>query len=436
MILIYCPISSVRLHYTVKQLFGLLPGSIYEITDNKDAFLAANVAQINYSKETFEGVINIMPSNLLWQTTIVPQSPTVGHWEGTTTLFANNGGTLPFDIFSAVFFLLSRYEEYTDTKRDQHGRYTAQQSLAYNNSFLHLPLINIWADKLRVLLNNTFSLELKKLPYTYTSTIDIDQIFYYRYKPLARQILGGLRQLYRGEWASFWQRKLTLLGIQNDPNDVFDWLHTLHQKHNTKTLFFFLMGDAAPPYDPAPVFYKKAASTIIQHTSNHYLTGIHPSYHSFNNETILLKEKNRLEVLTKTQIKHSRQHFLLFSLPQTYRALITCGITHEYSMGYADVVGYRASIAAPFAWFDLEKNEETALTIYPFAVMDVTLKNYMKLSPNEAKETIKKLNLPVQKHGGNFMSLWHNESLSEAGNWKNWREVYQLLLTFSPENGD
>ena len=435
MILIYCPISSVRLHYTVKQLFGLLPGSIYEITDNKDAFLAANVARINYSNQVFEGAINIMPSELLWQTTIVPQNPELGDWEGNTTLFANNGGTLPFDIFSAVFFLLSRYEEYTDTEHDQHGRYTAQQSIAHKNGFLHLPLINIWADKLRLLLNNTFTLDLKKLPYSYTSTIDIDQIFYYRYKPFARQILGGMKQLLSGKWADLWTRKLVFWGLRKDPNDVFDWLHQLHQKHKTKAIFFFLMGDA-DRYDPAPVYHKKAASNIILNISTHYLTGIHPSYHSFNNETILLEEKNRLEVLTKTQIQHSRQHFLRFSLPNTYRALINCGIKHEYSMGYADVVGYRASIAAPFTWFDLEKNEETTLTLHPFAVMDVTLKNYMKLNPAEAKEMIKKLNQAVQKHGGNFMSLWHNESLSEAGNWKNWREVYQLLLTFSPENGD
>lgn len=436
MILIYCPISSVRLHYTVKQLFGLLPGSIYEITDNKDAFLAANVARINYSNEVFEGTINIVPANLLWETTIVPQNPTVGGWAGTPTLFANNGGTLPFDIFSAVFFLLSRYEEYTDAhQRDQHDRYAAQQSMAYNNSFLHLPLINIWADKLRLLLNTMFGLELKKIPYNFVSTIDIDQIFYYRYKPLARQILGGLRQLYRGEWAALWTRKRVLLGLKKDPNDVFDWLHHQHQKNHTKTIFFFLMGDA-DRYDPAPVYHKKAASDIILNTSAHYLTGIHPSYHSFNNEAIILEEKNRLEVLTKAQIQHSRQHFLRFSLPQTYRALINCGIKHEYSMGYADVAGYRASIAAPFTWFDLEKNEETTLTVHPFAVMDVTLKNYMKQSPKEAMETIKKLNQPVQQHGGTFMSLWHNESLSETGNWKNWREVYQLLLTFSPENGD
>lgn len=436
MILIYCPISSVRFQYTVKQLFGLLPGSIYEITDNKDAFLAANVARINYSNQVFEGIINIMPTDLLWQTTIVPQSPTMGDWEGTPTLFANNDGTLPFDIFSAVFFLLSRYEEYTDTERDHHGRFTAQQSIAHKNHFLHLPLINIWADKLRQLLNSMFSLDLKKLPYNYTSTIDIDHVFYYRYKSFVRQLLGGTKQLLRGKWADLWTRKRVFWGSKKDPNDVFDWLHQLHQKHNTKAVFFFLVGDAAPPHDPPPIYHKKAVSDIIQHTSANYLTGIHPSYHSFNNERIILEEKNRLEVLTNTQIQHSRQHYLRFSLPQTYRALINCGIKHEYSLGYADMVGYRAGIASSFSWFDLEKNEETDLTLHPFAVMDVTLKNYMKLSADKAKAEIEKLNQPVQKYGGTFMSLWHNESLSGEGNWKNWREVYQLFLTFSAENGD
>lgn len=432
MILIYCPSSSVRLTYTVKQLFGLFSGSIYEITNNKDTFLAANAARINYSYDEWEGVINIQPAGLLAQTSIQPTLPQSGLWDDVPTLFAQNKGTLPFDIFSAVFFLLTRYEEYTDTDRDEHGRYTAQQSLAYKNNFLHLPLVNIWANKLRLLLNNTFGLSLPQMPYSYVSTIDIDQVFYYRYKTPMRHAMGTLRQLYHGKVAEAWKRQLVYFGLKKDPNDVFEWLHRQHLQHGTKAIFFFLMGDGALRYDPAPIYHKKDASAVIKNIANNYLCGIHPSYHSFNNQNTIFAEKQRLEAFTQNTITHSRQHFLRFSLPQTYRVLAQCGILHEYSMGYADVAGYRASIAAPFAWYDLENDSETPLTVYPFAVMDVTLNNYMKQNPQQAINTINTLNQPVQQHGGVFMSLWHNESLSEERNWKNWRQVYQLLLTFSP----
>lgn len=436
MVLIYCPIHSPRLTYAAKQLFGTLLGVKYDATTDKDVFLNSNDARINYSTEKIEGSITIIPNGLLSESEIKPIIPKIGSWENTLTLFANDGNEIPFDIFSAIFYLLSRHEEYTDTHRDQHGRFTAKQSFAYKNSFLHLPVINIWANKLKLQLNNHYQLDINRLEYKYKSTIDIDHVFYYKYKPLLRNILGGTKQLLKGEFSNLTQRIQTTLGTSPDPNDVYSWLEETHQKTNTKAIFFFLLGDEKPPYDPGSQYHIKEATDIINAITKNNLAGIHPSYHSFNTKGIVLEEKQRLEKLTGQNITHSRQHFLRFSLPETYRVLTDCGIENEYSMGYADHVGYRAGIAAPFTWFDLEKNEETNLTIYPFAVMDVTLKNYMQLSPVKAMETINQLNLPVKENGGTFMSLWHNESLSEIGEWKNWRQVYQLLLTFSTKNGN
>ncbi len=436
MILIYCPISSPRLTYTVKQLFGALLCAKYAVTTSKAIFLATNNARINYSTETIEGAISIIPQGLLSENIISSPSPTIGNWDDVLTLFPTKNAPLPFDIFSAIFYLLSRYEEYTDTHRDLHNRFTAKQSFAYKNNFLHLPIINIWANKLRLLINKQYSLNINKLEYNYVSTIDIDQVYYYKYKPLFKNILGGAKQLLKGEFSNLLQRIKTTFGSSPDPNNVYSWMADEHKKTNTKAFFFFLMGDAHPPYDPPPLYHKKEVAEIIKQIAKSNLAGIHPSYHSFNTKNIVREEKQRLATITNQNITNSRQHYLRFALPTTYRLLASCGIENEYSMGYADHVGYRAGIAAPFTWFDLEKNEETSLSIHPFAVMDVTLKNYMKQNPTEAVDTIKNLNAPVVENGGTFMSLWHNESLGNTGAWKNWRQVYQLLLTFSPKNED
>lgn len=436
MILIYSPISSARLKYTVKQVFGLIPGLNYEITDNKDVFLAANDARINYSNEIFDGVLNITPHNLLFETGISTVSPQAGKWESVTTLFPTYNKEIPFDIFSATFFLLSRYEEYTDKHRDKHGRFTAHQSFANKNGFLQQPIINIWVNKLRVTLNKYYNLNISKLEYQCFSTIDIDHVFYYKHKPVIRNLLGGIKQLLQGKTKDFATRVGVFLGKRKDPNDVYEWLEQEHAKHNTKATYFFLLGDAAPPYDPEPIFDKTEVRKIIQNTAAQNPVGIHPSYHSNGNTATIKEEISRLENITGKPVNKSRQHFLRFNLPETYTSLIENGITEEYSMGYADEIGFRAGIAAPFTWFNLETNKETELTVYPFAVMDVSLKNYMKLAPKEAMEVIKGINANVQEHGGSFMSLWHNESVSESGEWKNWRKVYQLLLTFSPGNGN
>ena len=50
------------------------------------------------------------------------------------------------------FFLLSRYEEYLPHSKDQYGLYAHENSIAYKEGFLHQPLINIWLEDFRKLL--------------------------------------------------------------------------------------------------------------------------------------------------------------------------------------------------------------------------------------------------------------------------------------------
>jgi hypothetical protein len=60
--------------------------------------------------------------------------------------------------------------------------------------------------------------------------------------------------------------------------------------------------------------------------------------------------------------------------------------------------------------------------------MDVTLNQYLKLNIDEAVELIAKIIKKVKEVNGTFISLWHNESLSDHGNWKGWEPVYKQML--------
>ncbi len=97
-------------------------------------------------------------------------------------------------------------------------------------------------------------------------------------------------------------------------------------------------------------------------------------------------------------------------------------------MGFQDHIGFRAGTCTPFKWFDLTKNKTSELTIYPFCVMDVTLKNYMKLSEKEAEKVILKLLESVKKVNGTFISIFHNDSISNYGEWESWKELYEKLI--------
>jgi hypothetical protein len=130
-------------------------------------------------------------------------------------------------------------------------------------------------------------------------------------------------------------------------------------------------------------------------------------------------------------ITKSRQHFLKLDLPTTYRNLINLDIRDDYTMGYALLPGFRASICDPFPFYDLDLESETKLIIHPFTVMDGTLRDYMNLGIEEAISSIHKLIDEVKAVEGTFISLWHNESLSDQQRWKGWRNVYESMIRYA-----
>jgi hypothetical protein len=156
--------------------------------------------------------------------------------------------------------------------------------------------------------------------------------------------------------------------------------------------------------------------------------GIHPSYKSTTYYYYLHQEIERLEEIIAKRVHKSRQHYLKLEFPLSYQSLIDNEITDDYTMGYADIVGFRAGTAHSFLWFDLSTNAVTTLRIHPFVYMDGTLNQYLKLSPTEAKEKIQQLWEEVKRYGGDFIFIWHNETLGEKRKWKGWLDVYYFTL--------
>ena len=149
---------------------------------------------------------------------------------------------------------------------------------------------------------------------------------------------------------------------------------------------------------------------------------------------MLKKEKERLESITNIPTTISRQHFLRFSLPETYQNLIDLEINEDYSMGYASHVGFRAGTSIPFHFFDLDFEIQTPLLIYPFALMDTTLNDYMGLTPKQSLGRTKDLLHEVMKVKGTFITLFHNESVSGYLRWNGWQKVYETMLKMIRKN--
>ena len=168
--------------------------------------------------------------------------------------------------------------------------------------------------------------------------------------------------------------------------------------------------------------------SLIKMIGDYAEIGIHPSFGSNTNTEKLKKEVDRLSKILKREVTKSRQHFLRLIFPDTYRNLIDLDVTDDYTMGYASQIGFRASICTPFHFYDLDMEIETKLKVHPFMVMEATLKYYMKINPEDAISKIEPLIEQVKKVNGVFVSLWHNETLSNEKDWVGWRTVYEEMV--------
>lgn len=341
---------------------------------------------------------------------------------------------LPFDPFAASFYLITRYEEYHHSDRDQFGRFEARSSVAYHHDFLRKPLINIWANYLKELLLKFYpDLKFKTRRFSFVSTIDIDSAYAYKYKGLARITAAAIKELLNLNFSALRERFDVLTGRRSDPFDTYDFLKNLHHDHHFDTVFFILLGDYSQHDKNLPADNDNFQN-LIRSLAEFAEVGIHPSYRSGESFSRLTMEIERLSRILNRDITKSRQHYLRLMLPDTYRNLILADIREDYTMGYASLPGFRAAICDPFNFYDLPQETETTLKIYPFQVMDGTLRDYMNVSSDQAIEIIRSLIDEVKAVEGTFISLWHNESLSDQKRWTGWRKVYEEMIRYAMDH--
>lgn len=434
MILVYTHKITPRLRYVFKHVFTRILLIPVKFTTTIEEFIAHNGLKMTYSKAPLGKEFFIRSNELLFDQGVNDLEINIFKHEEVPCFFnAGSKSVLPFDVFAASFFLLSRYEEYLPHVRDIHERFTAEQSLAFKYRFLEKPVIDIWAYKLLEKLQEKFpDYEYKTRAYTYISTIDVDNAYAYKYKSLIRTFGGFIKDFFGLKLMTFWDRFIIVTNIKKDPYNTFRAILNLKKQYKIDTIFFFLVADYTT-FDTNVSAAKNKFRLLIKSISDYAVIGLHPSYFSMKDEVLLKKEKERLEAITNTPMVKSRQHYLRFSLPETYQNLIDLEIKEDYSMGYASHVGFRASTCTPFYFYDLDFEIQTPLKIVPFALMDTTLNDYMELTPRQSLGKIRELKNEVKAVNGTFVTLFHNESSSNYLRWKGWSKVYESMLKIATD---
>lgn len=431
-LLIYSPQYTPRLDYMLTIFFKQIVQLPYQTTTDIQTFKSYQGPCLNYS---LTGDLNDheiwMPCHaFIFESHICPQAISIEDFEGMPIFFQTNQpeANYAFDLFAAGFYLLSLYENYLPGPRDVHGRFTAKQSLAYQHGFLQRPLVDEYCLHLvQRLIKKHPNLSLKLPQYTYTPSYDIDVSWAYGHRPIYRQLGSILRDFWKLDLDNLRRRIAVQTKQQADPFYTFPYLDQLHQRYALKPIYFFLLADyhgLDRSIDPKHPAQQQLISSIAQK----YRSGIHPSMLSNQQEPQLNIELQRYQDLCQQMARHSRQHYLVLQLPQTYHRLLKHGIRHDYTLGYAEALGFRASIARPFPWYDLQNESISDLMLHPFACMDGALKRSTGNQKDKIYQQVMTLVTATKAVNGHFYTLWHNSSFSTLENWEDWKAIYEKII--------
>lgn len=420
MIHIYVDQISPRIEYTFEFIFGSR-GLTYKLTEDKSSEVDLKYVHGSTEEPNSLSMASFMSSSGV-------EKLTIGFDRfGETESYSFNSIV---DPVASIFYTLSRYEEYNSTATDEYGRFPLSES-TIKSDWLNMSMCDRWAEEIISLIDR--NLIVKEHEVTMTPSFDIDNTYAYKLKSGKRKWMSIFKDLVRFDFKRLKERRKVLNGQTLDPYDTFDKIKSIHKRF-PHTKVFWLIGK----------WGKKDRNISVQNTEHRKLIkslsdggisiGLHPSFASFRNRECITSEKKELELVCGNEISNSRQHFLRFQVSSTFKDLNGIGFTEEYSMGFAEHVGFRSGTARSHNWFDLSENKTTDLIVHPFAYMDGTLREYMKLSQEESKVVIRQLYNEVKRYGGNFIFIWHNETIGDYGNWNGWSEVLDFTLSLADES--
>jgi hypothetical protein len=398
----------------------------YSVVHSTDIEKSADHFYINYSPEYITGFFNIIQHPLLLETGVRSQSVFVSremHKEKTENFFEGGGYPvffqatdhfdLKFDIFSCIFYLITRYEEYLPSDKDLHGRYISSNSVLAKSPFSFLPIVDIWLNELRQNIQTLNpSVNLKEYDFEYLPTIDVDHAFKYKGRNWLRHPANFLKK----------ECFDVLRNEVRDPYDtVGDMVERLVNAGYSPLLFFLMSDDTGNDSNVSP--NTEALQALVKSMKS-FKVGIHPSYDSFDQRKI--KDQKRLLETIYGPISCSRQHFLRIHFPEYFRQLLSVGIKKDFSLAYPDTPGFRAGYSRIFSFYDLEKDADTTLLMQPSCWMDATYKYYQIKNFEEICQEFSVFARQLKRINAKLVTIFHNDLFAT----EKFRSVFAYIHQF------
>lgn len=422
MLLIYTKTLTPRINYTFKQICTRILGLDIKFTSKIEEFIAHEGMKLSYGKQKMGNELFIQQTELLLEQGFNDTEVKLSQWDETVCFFrVSEQSDLPFDIFSASFYLLSRYEEYLPHVKDENGRYPSSESFLVKEEIVDKPLVDIWAFKFKVLLKERFpEVSFAQKKFQNKNVLAVSQAFKYRKKGIVRSIGASFRDFFQFNLNDFIERIKVLSYLQKDPFDIYDNLIAYSKQENLKWNFFFQLSNYSI-YNKNISYHKTKYHALIKSMADYGKIGLIPGYEAIRSLKVLRTEKKRWEAIVNRPLKSTLINDYDLNLPELYNNFDTLEIARDFSMAFNDVIGFRAGTCTPFLFYDINFERISPLVIEPVAFSSQVLE---KLSYFEVKTTLENIKEEIQKVGGNLVMIFKNSDFEDEQD----REKYLELI--------
>lgn len=330
------------------------------------------------------------------------------------------------DIFGSAFFMLSRYEEFVKTDRDNHSRFPATASIAYKEGFLDRPIINEYLEILRYCLSEIWpKISFKKRSGNNFITCDVDWPFEpalysvkHSLKKIARLLIkekNFKKAFFTG--ISFFAKRLGLT-VEDNYRNAISWMMDVNEKAGNQIAFYFITHNTSSldTLDDKDFDTLRMRSLLNEISTRGHEIGVHPGYETFKNIKTLKKTVDNLKTILKEEkidqkVIGGRQHFLRWDVKHTPHIWDKVGLVYDTSLSFADKAGFRCGICYEFSMYDIKNRRKLLLKQKPLIIMECSIIASRYEGMGYSEESLKRFiyfKEVTRKFNGTFTLLWHN----------------------------
>lgn len=425
MLLIYTQKITPRITYVFKHICTRILGVKVGFTSKIEEFVAHEGMKLSYGKQSLGNEIFIQNVDLLFEQGISDLKVKVQEWDDVPCFFAvSENSSIPFDIFAASFYLLSRYEEYLPHVKDAEGRFPALESLAFQEGFLGQPVIDIWAYKFRKVLQYKFPwYDFPDRKFTSENIIAVTEAFCYKKKGVVRVLLGFIADIFQLKPKYVLHRAQVMLKLKRDPYDVYDKILRFLKKYNISLKFMFQVSDFSA-HDRNINHNRLALHSLIKSVADYAEVGLQPGFYANQKFKFLKEEKTRLENILKRPVISAINNKYNLLLPDTYNHMVELEFENDYSMGFPEEIGFRAGTCTPFLFYDLNFEITTPLLLHPYAI---NIQAMQQLKETEIEYKLLEVKRQVKLVEGNLITVFSNQDFSQYANAKRNRNILKTV---------